>query len=122
MAENTGILQVTAKSGEGDDKEEATVAYDFGTDLNDMKNKFGEDVVFSLARAQAKIQLQARMRSWMSADPPKDVNAMAAIWKPGMVAERSLDPAAVARNYLANATEEEKKAFLENIKSVLGQA
>ena len=120
MAEETGIIKVVAKTQDGDQGPSAEVAYDFGANLDDASKKFGPEVVFSLYRAQAKIQLQARMRTWMNADPPKDVVAMAAMWKPGMVAERGLDPLAIAKTYLANLTDaEEKAAFLEQLKASL---
>lgn len=116
MAES-GIIEVKAKS-EG--QEEVSVSYDFGKDLDDMVDKFGKDIVFTNARAQMKIKLQANMRTWMSAEPPRDVAAMAAMWKPGAVVDRALDPVTVAKNYVATlATPEEKAAFLEQIKSAL---
>lgn len=117
MPEETGLIEVTAKTQEG---AEATVAYDFGANLDDAVDKYGAEVVFSLFRAQAKIQLQARMRAWMTAEPPKDVNAAAAMWKPGVVQDRTMDPLSVARNYLATlASSEDKAKFLEALKDVM---
>jgi len=113
----TGMLEVTAKITDGP---ESSVAYDFGENIAKASQKFGEDVVFSLYRAQAKIQLQARMRSWMGAEVPKDCAAMASMWKPGLVADRGLDPLTTAKTYLANLTNpEDKKAFLEELKAAL---
>jgi len=45
---------------------------------------------------------------------------MASMWKPGLVADRGLDPLTTAKTYLANLTNpEDKKAFLEELKAAL---
>jgi len=107
----SGLIEVSAKK----DEKEGTINYDFGADLDEAVEMFGADVVFSRYRAAAKIDLQAVMRRYLAAG--KDCEELAEKWKPGMVMERVVDPKAAAKNAFAKMSEEEKEAFLAELRS-----
>ena len=119
MAENvtespSGVIEVSAKTGEG---AEASLNYDFGADLKDAVNKFGDEVVFTNFRKSAKIDLQSVMRRYLTAG--KDVADLLNIWKPGVTLERTVDPKAAAKNAFSKMSDEEKRAFIQELKSSL---
>ena len=71
------MTEIKAKVGDG---KPVVVQYDFGDNLGAMAKKFGEDVVFTNARANFKIGLQDIVRSGIKAgksagDIQKDINA-----------------------------------------------
>lgn len=105
-------IEVTATKGE----KEATLTYDFGNNIEEARQMFGDDVVFTNFRQAAKISLQARMRSRLEKD--QDVQELATIWKPGIQLERApADPIAKAKNAFASMTPEQRLALLEELKS-----
>lgn len=106
----TGVIEVTAKLQSGD---EATVPYNFGTDLDDMVEKFGRDIVFTNARSNMKIALQGQIRRRLTAKQPCD--DLATSWKPGQIAERIVDPVAAAKNHMAKLSDEEREAFIASL-------
>jgi hypothetical protein len=88
--------------------------FKFGKDLQEAIELFGEEVVFSNFRAQAKIKLQALMRSWV--DKGKSVADLLAQWKPGVQMERTpVDPLVAAENKFDNLSADEQQAFLEKL-------
>jgi hypothetical protein len=103
-----GVIEVTAKKGE----REATISYDFGTDLAEMTDKFGADIVFTNARSNMKISLQGLMRRRLEAG--ESCEALTS-WKPGQIAERVVDPVATAKKALAGMSDEEREAFIARI-------
>jgi hypothetical protein len=107
-----GIIEVTAKKNEA----EGTINYDFGENLEEMTEKFGESVTFTNARANMKIVLQAAMRRRLEAGQP--VDDLADNWKPGVQMERIVDPIAAAKAKYATMTDEEKAAFLEDLRAL----
>lgn len=107
-----GLIEVTAKKGD----EVASLNYDFGEDLNEMIDKFDENVIFTNARANMKITLQAAMRRRLEAGQP--VEDLATAWKPGVQMERIVDPIAAAKAKYATMSDEEKAAFLEELRSL----
>jgi hypothetical protein len=107
-----GLIEVTAKKGDA----EGTINYDFGEHLEEMCEKFGDSVVFTNARANMKIVLQAAMRRRLEAGQP--VEDLADNWKPGVQMERIVDPIAAAKAKYATMNEDEKAAFLEELRSL----
>ena len=106
-------IEVTATK----DGQEATLNYDFGSDINDAIAKFGAEVVFTNFRQAAKIALQARMRSRM--EKKGNVQELATIWKPGIQLERAaVDPVVAAKNAFANMSAEDREAFLNELRAV----
>ena len=107
----SSIIAVTAKK----DGKEATVNFDFGTDLADAVEKFTAEVVFSRYRAAGKIDLQSIMRRFL--DAGKNCQELLTIWKPGVTLERVVDPKATVKNAFAKMSPEEKTAFIAELKA-----
>jgi hypothetical protein len=75
-----------------------TVEYDFGSSLEEAIELFGEEVVFSNAKANMVIGLQGRIRALMKKNKEGDVRseeeiiALASAWKPGIKVVKESDP------------------------------
>jgi hypothetical protein len=110
----TGIVATTAKTGEG---KEATLNYNYGKDLKEAVTMFGEEVIFTNYRKSAKIDLQSVIRRYLVAG--KEPNDLMTIWRPGVTLDRTVDPKAAAKNAFAKMTDEEKKAFITELKNSL---
>ena len=66
-------------------RQEITVEYDFGDSLEDMKEKFGEEVVKSKVKQKLVIDLQAYVRGLLRAGKTEDeITEAVAAWKPGL--------------------------------------
>jgi hypothetical protein len=104
-------IEVSAKTK--DHPEAKVISYDFGDDLDSMVSLFGAETVFSNARAQMKVGLQAAMRRYI--DDGKDVNTLPGVWKPGVTMQRSADPVAAVKAAFAGWSDEEKAAFLASL-------
>ena len=116
MSEATGIIEIAAKK----DDLNATIEYDFGTDLHAMIEKFGEDVVFSNARQAMKITAQAAMRRLLKAGKDQaSIQETLNGWKPGVQLERTVDPVANFKNKFAGMDEDAKKALIAELKGQL---
>ena len=111
-----GAIEVTAKKTVGDDTMVAAVTYDFGENLDEMVEKFTDNIVFTNARANMKIVLQAGLRRCLEAG--QDPAAFAAAWKPGVQMERIVDPIAAAKAKYATMDDEQRAAFLEELRSL----
>ena len=86
-----GLEDITAKLGKEDDAPSVTVKYDFGDNLEDATDKFGDEVVYKRFRAAGVIDVQALIRRHMGGEEPKDQKAIQAIvdeWKPGVTKAR----------------------------------
>ena len=110
----SGIVEVTAKTGDG---KEATLNFDFGKDMAEAVEKFGEEVVFTNFRKSAKIDLQSVIRRYLVAG--KDPQDLLKLWKPGVTLERTVDPKAAAKNAFSKMTDDEKKQFIAELKASL---
>ena len=106
-----GILEVSAKTK--DHPEAKVISYDFGENLDEMTKMFGADAVFSNARAQMKVGLQAAMRRYITEG--KDVSTLPGLWKPGVSMERTVDPIAAVKAAFAGWSKEEKAEFLKSL-------
>lgn len=107
-----GVIEVTAKK----DGSEGNVSFDFGENLEEMVGLFGEGVTFSNARAQMKIGLQAAMRRRLEAGQP--VDDLSTSYKPGVQMERIVDPIAAAKAKFATMSDEDKAAFLSDLRDM----
>lgn len=113
MTEVQGI-EITAKVQDGG---EATIIYDFGTDLDEMVKKFDKQTAFTNARANMKIVAQAAMRRLIQAGKTQDeITSIMKSWKPGVTLERTVDPKAAILAQWKNYSPEEKAAFLAELK------
>jgi len=105
-------ISVTAKK----DQKTATVEYDFGDNLQDAVEKFGEETVFSNFIQSAKISLQAIMRRVIASGG--DVQKTVSSWKPGIQLQRKAVPAkTVILNEFKNMSEEERAAFIAELRA-----
>ena len=113
-------IEVKAKKNDenGDVMGEAIVSYDFGDNLDEMKTLFGDSAVYSNAKAQMKIGLQAFMRRCIEAGKQQaEIAALVESYKPGVSPDKVQDPVAVATAYFANlGSDEERAAFLEKLR------
>lgn len=103
--------QVTAKLQ--DSPLSATAEYDFGDNLQEARDLFGDEVVFSRAKASLVIDLQAYMRGLLKQDPPKTAEEVAKLvneWRPGVKARGKTLEEKIA--HLFGQLSEEKKAEL----------
>lgn len=96
---------------------EITIEYDFGTNLADAVEKFGEDIVFSGFVADAKVGLQAIVRARLGKSDDEymsdeEIIAEAAQWKPG-VRKQAADPMAKLQALLGKLTPEQRALILE---------
>jgi len=72
-----------------------TVSYNFGNSLGEMADLFGEEIVFSNAKANMVIGLQARIRSLIKTEKSdEEIQAEISAWKPGIKVTRTGDPVA----------------------------
>ena len=108
----SGVIEVSAKKNDT----EASINYDFGENLEEMVEKFTDSVVFTNARANMKIVLQAAMRRRIEAGQP--VDDLATTWKPGVQMERIVDPIAAAKAKYATMDEDQRAAFLEELRNL----
>jgi len=97
---------------------ELTVDYDFGSTLEEAVEKFGAEVVFSSFVADAKVGLQAFIRTRLrkTEDDYMDdqaIAAEAAEWAPGANKRSAADPMAKLQALLAKLSPEQKAALLE---------
>ena len=101
-----------------------TVHYDFGDNLAEAEEKFGEDVVYKQFVASATIDLQSKMRSLMVDATDKDGNitrpamsqeeiqAEVANWKPGKKEIVRKSPKDKLKDLLAQMSPEDRAALL----------
>jgi hypothetical protein len=87
------VVEVTAQLGKEENSPAATVSYDFGDNLDEAVELFGEEVVFMRFKSAATIDLQALIRRHLGAKDkegkptPKseeDIQKLAAEWTPGV--------------------------------------
>ena len=109
-------MKVTAKKTDGPSVE---VDFDFGSNLSDVVNKFGEDTAYKATLAALKVQFQAWLRAQAVAGKSSD-EIQAVLdnegWKPG---ERrsGKSPQEKLRGLLDAMSAEERAAFIKEFKA-----
>jgi hypothetical protein len=114
-------VNVTAKDPSLD--RSVTVAYNFGENLDEAVAMFGAEAVFNAFVADAKVGLQALIRSKIRGTKDKDGNitksyndeeiqAAANEWKPAAGARQAADPMAKLKALLEKLTPEQRAAVL----------
>jgi len=94
------------------------VEYDFGDNLQDAVEKFGEDVVFSQFKQKCKVALQAVLRNWLAAGvSDEEIQNKVQAWKIGLGPQKK-DPKQKLLEKFASMSDEEKKAFLAELKKM----
>lgn len=117
MAEDTSnMTEITAKKKINDVDHSSTVYYNFGADLKEATGLFGDDVVHTNFRANAKITAQAAMRRMMEQGKNQDeIAATMANWKPGVALERTVDPVAALIGKMKTMDDKDRKALLKKL-------
>lgn len=96
-----------------DSDREVSVSYDFGENLKEAVERFGEEVVFSRFHSAAVIDLQSLIRRGIKANKnDQEIQQMAAAWKPGVKTVVTKDPKARAEQALAALPDDVRKALL----------
>jgi len=92
------------------------VEYDFGKDLEDAVEKFGDEVVFQTFIAQAKVNLQAMIRRRLNKnETDEEILAAVSEWKPTFRAVTRKSPLEKMEEILAKMSPEERQAFKEKL-------
>lgn len=117
-------IKVTAALPEGKEggPRSVDVMYDFGANLEEMVEKFGDLAVYANAQAQMKIGLQAAMRRGMTPDKEgntktdEEIATMAAEWTPGDRTVTRKSAVDKAKDLLGAMSPEEKAELLAALK------
>lgn len=108
--DNAGTIPVIAKK----DGKEAQVFYNYGNNLAEMIELFGETVVFSNARGKMVIGLQAAMRSRLKTG--QDIGKLMDSYKPGVALERiPVDMNKATEDYFSGLSSEEQDAMITRL-------
>lgn len=103
-------IKVEAKLTDG---EPVAVDYDFGDNLAQAVELFGEEVVFTRYKAAAVIDLQALMRNMIRAQKTEDeIGEAVSEWKPGVRQLKGKSKEERARELLGKLSAEERAAIL----------
>lgn len=109
------MVEVTAKAPKVE--KEATVNYNFGENLGEMVDLFGEDVVRNYAERQMTIQLQANIRRLLEAgQTPEQIQEAINRWKPGVITRLVTgggDPLTAALSAFDGMSPDEQQAFIQ---------
>lgn len=107
--------EIGVKAPKANDREWSG-SYDFGANLEEAKEKFGEDVVYSSYVSAQTIRAQAVVRSLLEAGKTDDEIAVElAGWKPGVQRTRQVDPQAQILAKWGSMSADDKAAFLAKL-------
>lgn len=115
---------IAAKAGTSDDSPSASVEYDFGENLVEASELFGDDVVFSRFVSAATVDLQALIRRHLSSEDKdgkstakseKEIQKLVAEWKPGVSTRKRVSASEKAQRAVDALSEDEKAALLESL-------
>ena len=105
-----GCIQIFAKKN----GKSGSIWYDFGEDLPNMIDKFGDAVVFASARAHMKVKLQSNMRAYLVAGTP--LEDLVTKYVPGVAMERApVNMEAATETYFTALSEEEQDAMIARL-------
>ena len=108
-------MQITAKKGD----KSATIEYDFGANLQEMTEKFGEDVVYTNARKSMVITAQAGMRRYLESGLDEaTIQEKLSAWKPGVQIARTTDPVAALMKSWEKMDDKQKAEILAKLKNL----
>lgn len=106
----------------GDEKKEATVYYDFGDNLQEMVEKYGEKTVYTLAEREASRKLKSAIRRELKAGTdPENVPDRLADWRPDVKHTVQQDPEQAAEQAFAAMSKEKQEAYLQKMRDKVGQ-
>lgn len=114
-------IEITAQKKDG--SRTVSAFYDFGDNLDEMKEKFGDEVVFTNARANMKITAQSIIRRGIDKEESDEaIQETLAGWKPGVAIQKSSDPLAAALRVLKGKSAEEQAEYIKQLQSMLAGA
>ena len=95
---------------------EIKVSFDFGEDISDMSSQWQPETVFYHAKANMRISLQGFIRICAGQNlNEEEIQAKADDWNPPTGKPRGMTKIERAKETIANLSEEDKKAFLEEL-------
>jgi len=107
-------VEVKAKIGKGD---AVVVKFDFGNDVEEAIEKYGEDIVYAYYRANATVSLQDVIRSGIKAKKSqKEIQALVNAWVPG-IKRRGKSKSEKMRDDFQKLSEGEKAELLASLTS-----
>ena len=106
-------MQVSAKVGlEG---KPTVVDYNFGNNLEEAVELFGESVIFEKFRAQSVVNLQSFIRTQQNAEKSDaDIKKSVADWRPG-IKKAAIPKTERLKKDFDNLSDEEKKSLLASL-------
>lgn len=122
----TGEVEVTARVPNAEPPREVSVKYNFGRNLAEAVQLFGEDVVFNRFESAATIDLQALMRRHMVdqtnkkgevSSPAKsddEIRKLVANWRPGIKQIQRKSAKDKVKDLLSSMSPEERAALLQS--------
>lgn len=110
---------VTSSSGD-DDARQFVCDYNFGENLDVAAETFGEENVFNLFKAQAKVQLQALIRRLMNREKPgpasdEEIATAVGEWKPAAKVVNRVSKKEKAAKLLSGMSPEEIAEILAEV-------
>lgn len=116
--------EVDEESGEETDFPEVSFSaeYDFGETLNDLTDKYNEDIVRKTAISQFIVGLRRVIRAAGLKEGSTQESIQAAVdgWNPSVVTRAAKDPVATAMSAIAGMTAEQRDAFKAALESEVG--
>lgn len=104
--------EVSARLADMDKEDAVTVQYDFGDNLAEAVESYGEEVVFSSYKSSVVIDLQAYIRGLIRRDKtPEEIQEAVSNWKPGVKAVRGKSAAEKLDTLLGKLSDEERAAL-----------
>ena len=118
-------MEITAKktikgvNGQEDRVVSATINVEFGNDLGESIDLFGDEVVYSNFVSNAKITGQQAIRRMLETGSDQDaIETRMSEWKPGQKLERVSDPVGSFKAKLATMGAEERAALLAELMDI----
>ena len=112
--------KITARDGNEENSPSVSVDYDFGDNLQEAVELFGDDVVFSRFKAAAVVDLQALIRRHLGGEKPKtaeEIQALVSEWKPGVSKRVRKSTTEKAQDLIGQMSAEEKAALLASLQA-----
>lgn len=115
MSQYTATYNPKDEDGNALDPQTLNAEYNFGENLAEAVELFGEDIVHAHFRAHAVVSLQSRMRS--AAKQGLNVQEEINKWKPGQVTRRGKTPVQKALTDFGKMNEEQQAAFIAELQA-----
>lgn len=102
-----------------DSKDITKVQYDFGATLDESRKIFGDDVIFSRAKAALVIDLQALVRRMIKAKKtPAEITTAVAAWKPDVKTVVKKSASEKVQGEITKLSADERKALLKQLQAM----